>query len=553
MGLKKEVRDIARASHVLEVAFKYGLGYLIEEAGLKMHLPFHKKVRPGKFAHPLTPEVKLREAFEELGGTYIKLGQLLSIRPDLVPAHVSNELKKLQDDVKPVSYVEIKTLVEKELGKPLDKVYKHFDITPIAAASIGQVHRAVLLNGKQVCVKVQRPNIDKIMHSDIDIMTYFARRYDKKNSDRMFSATRIVEEFQEYTEDELNYLVESKNMKVFHKNFEKDDHIVFPRPFMAYTTKKVLTMEYIEGEKLSDLLKSKKKFNRKKIGMRMANAVMKMIYIDGFFHSDIHPGNIFILPKDKIAFLDFGIVGSINANMKKHVVDMLVALAERDTERVTGLLVKIGERTDKTDMEKYRREVDNILGAWHGSALQEVKVSRMLHLLFDATTENHIRLPEFLILYGKAFVTLEATGHQLYPAFDPVKFVTPYVTKVVKDRYRVKNVLHDLAKKTRRAADMMEEFPADAMSIVDKLKSGKFKIDVEDIELKKIGLDIDTSSNRLAFGMIASAFILASAVIFGTSLGPTYYAYPIISIIMFGIGMLFLGLVLISVFREETL
>jgi ubiquinone biosynthesis protein len=361
-----------------------------------------------------------------------------------------------------------------------------------------------------------------------------------------------VDEFHDYTEQELNYLIEAKNMKIFSKNFEKDSHIVFPKPFSSLCTKKVLTMEYLEGEKLSDLLAGKKKFNRKKIAIRMANAVMKMIYIDGFFHSDLHPGNILVLPKDTLAFLDFGIVGSTNEIMKKHVVDMLVALAERDTDRVAGLLAKIGERTSKTDMDKYKREVDNILGAWHGSALKDVKVSHMLHLLFNTTTENHIKLPEFLVLYGKAFVTLEATGHQLYPEFNPVQFITPYVTKVVKDRYRVKNVLHDFAKKTRRAAEIMEELPGDTMSIIDKLKSGRFKIDVEDVELKKIGIDIDTSSNRLAFGMIASAFILASAVVFGTNLGPKYLEYPIISIILFGIGVLFLGMVLVSVVREDT-
>ena len=550
MGIKKEVRDLARATHVLEVAVKYGLGYLIEEAGLKWHLPVHHKVSNKKFKEPLTPEKKLREAFEELGATYVKLGQLLSIRPDLIDQKFCDELKKLQDKVKPFSYLDVKKVVEAELKKPINKIFKKFDIIPIAAASIGQVHKAVLKDGTVVAVKVQRPKVDKLMETDIDIMYYFAHHYDKKHGDKLLSGTRIVDEFKEYTEQELNYLHEASNANTFRKHFEGSKTVVIPKVYSDYSTKKVLTMEYIDGDRLSDLLRLKKKFNRKKVIENIANAIMKQIYLDGFFHADLHPGNLIILKGNKIAFLDFGIVGEINEVMKKRVVDMLVALVGRDIDKVSVLMTKIGERTPQTNMEKYKREIENILGSWHDGSLADVKVSHILHLLFDATIQNNIRMPEFLVLYGKAFLTLEATGHILYPEFNAVNYVEPYVRKVVKRRYSPKNVLHDFIKKTRRAAEIIEDIPKDTKEVLEQLKSGSFKIDIADSDIDRLGMDIDTSSNRMAFGMVSAAFVIAGAMLFTVNVGPKYGELPAISLLMFGIAVIFLLFLLQSILKE---
>ncbi len=551
MGIVKDVRDIARATHVLEVFLKNGLGFLIEEAELKWHLPFHKKIGKGRFRKPLVPEVKLRETFEELGGTYVKLGQLLSIRPDLIPYRFTVELMKLQDHVKPFSYLEAKRVIETELGKPISKLFKAFDITSIAAASIGQVHRAVLHNGQEVAVKVQRPGMERLMKTDIDVMYYFAHHYDKHHQGSSFSAVRIVDEFNDYTQKELNYLIEAKNASIFHDNFKDDKNIIIPRVYGDYTTKKILTMEYIHGERLSELLKSNKPFNRQAIIKTFANAVMKMIYIDGFFHGDLHPGNIFVCKGNKLAFLDFGIAGSINENMRRRIVDMLVAMVLKDIERISYLMAKIGERTEKTDIEKYEREIENIIITWHGSSLKQIKISHMLHLLFNASIDNGIRLPAFLLLYGKAFLTLEATGQLLDPDFNGVEYVEPYVKKVLKERYRPANVFKEFLDKTRRAGEMVSEIPEEMRVILDKLKAGTFRLDIEDTEIKQLGWDIDTSSNRLAYGLISAAFIISSAMIFGTSLGPTYQGYPIISLLLFAIGIFFLLLMFMSVVKEN--
>ncbi|MDP7115518.1 MAG: AarF/ABC1/UbiB kinase family protein [Candidatus Woesearchaeota archaeon] len=551
MNLKKDLKDITRASHILEICLKNGLGFLVEEAELKWHLPFHKKLGKQKFKKPLVPEVKLRQTFEELGTTYIKLGQLLSIRPDLIPERFCVELRKLQDHVKPFSYLEVKKVVEAELKNPINKVFKSFEIVPLAAASIGQVHKAVLKDGKTVAVKVQRPGVDKLIETDIEIMYYFAHHYDKRHKDSTFSAVRIVDEFQDYTQKELNYLTEAKNATMFAENFAKEKNIIIPDVFWDYTTKKILTMEYIEGESLSQIIKSKKSKKNKKIVDTFCNAVMKMLYVDGFFHADLHPGNIFVLKGNKLAFLDFGIVGSINENMRRRIVDMLVAMVLKDIERISYLMTKIGERTDKTNIEQYEREVENIIITWHGTSLKQIKISQMLHLLFNASIDNHIILPQFLVLYGKAFVTLEATGQLLYPEFNAVEYVEPYVKKVLKQRYSPKNVFKEFIDKTRRSAELIQEIPDDARVIMDKLKSGTFKIDIEDTQIKQLGLDVDTSSNRLAFGFVAAAFIISSALIFGTNLGPKYLGYPIISMFLFLVGIVFLILLFSSILREE--
>tara|TARA_Y100000310_G_C20694121_1_gene824249 strand:- start:525 stop:2186 length:1662 start_codon:yes stop_codon:yes gene_type:complete len=551
MGLKREIKDIARASHVLEVCVKNGLGFLVEEAELKFHLPFHKKLSKNKFKKPIVPEVKLRETFEELGPTYVKLGQLLSIRPDLIPDEFCKELRKLQDNVTPFSYVEVKKVVENEFKKPLEKIFKKFDITPLAAASIGQVHHAVLHNGKDVAVKVQRPGVQELLETDIDILYYFAHHYDKRHKGSSFSAVRIIDEFKDYTEKELNYVIEAKNASIFKKNFSEEKNIIIPQVYWDYTTKKVCTMEFIHGEPLSKVIRSKKNYKNKPLVKTFANAVLKMIYVDGFFHADLHPGNIFVLPGNKLAFLDFGIVGTINENMRRRIIDMLVAMVLKDIERIASIMTKVGERTEHTDIEKYEREIENIIVTWHGTSLKQVKVSQMLHLLFNASTENHIILPQFLVLYGKAFVTLEATGQLLDPDFNAVEYVEPYVKRVLKDRYSPKNVFKDFLDKTRRAAEMIQEIPEETRVIMDKLRSGTFKIDIADEDIKTLGFDIDTSSNRLAYSFVGAAFIISSAMIFGTNLGPKYQGYPIISIVLFSIGIIFLLLLFSSVLREE--
>ena len=305
MKFRRAYRDAKRVKDVVNILLKQGLGYSIEKMNLKSHLTFGKKTKD--VSKRVSTQVKLRKAMEELGGTFIKFGQLLSIRPDLIPESYCEEFAKLQDNVRPFPYEQVKDVIEKDFKKPIHKVFIHFEKTPIAAASVGQVHMAKLRTGETVAVKVQRPNINQIFESDIDILYYIANLAEKHIPElKDYNPVAIVNEFENYTKRELDYNLEGKNIDVFYKNFVGSKTIKIPRVFLSYTSKRVLTMEYIDGININKYKATKEE--KKKIIKNLLSCFMKQILEDGFFHADPHPGNIFILKDHRIELLDFGIV-----------------------------------------------------------------------------------------------------------------------------------------------------------------------------------------------------------------------------------------------------
>lgn len=553
MGFRSGIKDIGRVSHVINVFFKHGLGYFIQKFGFHLHLPFSKRVAVHKYRKPVATEVRVRKAFEELGAAYIKLGQMLSLRPDLIPKEYCHEFSKLQDRVPPFPYEKAKQIVEEELGKPIHKAFKSFEKKPIGSASIGQVHLAKLNNGKRVVVKVIRPGVRDVFRADIDIMRYFAKKLEGTKSFGKYSPLQIIKEFERYTKNELNYLVEAKNIERFYENLKKTKYVRIPKIYTDYTTTSVLTMEYLEGKKLTELLRGRKPFNKKAVMEALIHTCLKQVFEQNLFHADLHPGNILVLEKGKIALLDFGIVGSLTPYMRKEGMKLYVALVNKDIDDVVKQLLRIGKPGPETDLEDFRRDVDNIVSGWYGAELRHVRVTHMLHNLFESAVSHGINMPVDMIMLGKAFLTVEGTCLMLNPRFNFVKESHKYVSQYTKEKAITRESFGLFMKKSREMAETLEMIPSEALAVLEKLKHGIIKVDIEDTDLRRLALDIDRSSNRLSYSMIMAALIVAGALMMHTGVEPFYRGFSFPAMVLYIIAA-FMGLTLfVSILKEGAL
>jgi ubiquinone biosynthesis protein len=489
-------------------------------------------------------------AFEELGGTFIKLGQLLSIRPDLIPIEYCEELKKLQDDVDPISYDLIKQVIEFEFKKPIKKIFKNFSSKPLASASIGQVHKAELIDGNIVAVKIQRPKIKEQILEDIEILYYLAGHFGIFFKNNPIDPLYIVEEFSHYTNIELNYLLESHNAKRFYENFKYNKDIIIPKIFDEYTTSKILTLEYIDGKKLKEIKEFPKHFSKKKAIMIGFDAAMKQIFEDGFFHADLHPGNILVKGK-KIAFIDFGITGSMRKQFRKEAINLFLSLMNHDSDSISDVLLRISYNKKITNEEDFKREVFEVIDNWYGSSIKQELVTIMLYRLLRISGKYGLKMPRDLVLLGKATVTLEGVCRTYDPDFDFIKESQPYFRKILKKDILIepKEVINHYRKMKHFAYNL----PDYASSIIKKFESGNFHLDIDSSDLRKLSYEIDKSSNRLAYGMIISAFIIAGTFLVMNNIAPFLFGISLFGLIFFLISLFFLVILIISIYREKII
>ncbi|MBI5064625.1 AarF/ABC1/UbiB kinase family protein [Candidatus Woesearchaeota archaeon] len=537
-----KIKDIRRITQVVRVLLKQGFGKILYDHGLRKYLPFHKRVMMnGKLPSDLP--VKIRLVFEELGGAYVKLGQLLSLRPDLIPQEYCDELKKLQDQVPPFPFNQAMNILENEVGKD---VFLKIDEKPIGSASIAQVHRAKLKNNQDVVIKIQRPYVKDDFETDIDIMYYIAHKLEKKFEE--FSPIEIVKEFENYTKKELNFVNEAKNIDRFYQIFSKDPHVRIPSVYWHHTTKNVLVMEYLRGKKISEL--KDEKYDKKKIAETIVEALMKQVYEHGVFHADLHPGNILVVDDDKISLLDFGIVGVLNQEMKTASLNLFVALINRDTEEVIKILLKVGTQTKYTDLPHFKNDIESILSEWFDQKLKMNYITKVIYDLVNTCIKYKIKLPIEIILYAKSFLTAEGTCKSLVPDFNFINSSQPHVIRILEKENTPKKVLNRFIKKSKELSDAVLKIPGEAFELLEKLKTGRFSFDLEDTDIKHLGMDINMSSNRLSYAIVIAALIVGGSML--TELRPQYGGYSVISLIFLSSASIMLALLLISVRREGT-
>jgi len=548
MSIAQEMRDATRFKEILDTLLKHEMGYFIEKLNLKRRLSFRKRVF-GKFEQKNTNPERMRLVLEELGATFVKLGQLLSLRPDLIPKEYCDEFRKLQDSVPPFPSSEAKKIIEQELGKPIDKLFKNIEMTPIASASVSQVYIAQLQNGKKVAVKVQRPGIKKIFETDIDILYHLAYLSKKKLSSDIVDPVMIVKEFERYTRHELDFIHEARNIEKFYQEFKKSKNMVIPKVYWELTTSKVLVMDFIKGTKLSEA-DHHAKINRSRVARNIVNSMFDQIFEKGYFHADPHQGNIIVLPNNKIAFIDFGIVGEIDYNLRNSIIGLCFAIVNKDLKGISKGLYETGFMKDESKLPLLERDIQETLGPYYYTSLKQLKFSEVLNKILDVSRRNDVKLPSDFALLIKSLVTLEGVAYDLDPKYKIVEEMKPKIKKMMLNRLSTKSMYNDALVVGNDYAKLMKNLPKNITRVLDRVSEGNLKIDIQDTDIHKLTIEMDRSSNRITYGLIIAALVVASALIAFVDKGPKYLDVPILAIIGFVVAGL-LGLVLISSISRE--
>ncbi len=512
-SLNREIKDLNRFREIITIVVKQGFLDLVSKARLTKHATV--KARFKQKAAETTPQ-RVRETLEKLGATFVKLGQVLSLRPDLVPHEYCEEFKKLQDDVSPLSYPVVKGLVESELKQPLTKVFKTFDHEPLAAASVAQVHKAVLKTGEVVAVKVQRPGVRDVMERDIDIMTYIAVHIDHSRY-RALQAGGIVAEFKRYTENELDLTFELRNIKRFRDAFKDDPEIIIPEPHESLSTKDVLVMELLKGTRISD----KETLEREgydlpglaRIGM---NAVFKQIFTHGFFHGDPHPGNLLALRRGKrqvVGVLDFGIVGFIDDDTRLRFLELLDAIFRKDVRGVVHVLLRLGTRLPGCDPAELEQALTPIILEYHDASLQEERITMLVYKLINTGIRHSIQIPSSVVLVAKALVTMEGTTSWLDPSLNLTREAEPLLQDYLRKRYAPARLKEETLRDARELQDLARDLPVAADTIMAKIKEGKVVLALDSQEFARAERDYDLETSRKALALTAGAFFIGSSLI----------------------------------------
>ncbi len=550
LHLLQEFRDVGRLRQIALALIRCELGFLVSRLGLRKQLGTKQALKRYTKHEAAEPE-KIVHLFEQLGGTFTKLGQLLSIRPDLLPKEYCDAFRKLQDDVEPFPTPEAIEIIEHELHKPLHHCFTHFSHRPIASASIGQVYEARLREtGKRVAIKVERPGIRELIATDIDILQRLAHIIEKRYKPQVFDPVTIVKEFRRYTEEELNYRSEAQNIDHFHRNFKADSTTIVPQVHWPYTTDRVLTMDFIDGIKIADLPKNVSATRKKRIVRSVVNSIYKQIFIFGYFHADPHPGNILIC-KNRIGFLDFGIVGYFDDELREHIIDLFAGLILADLDRTAKSMIRLGFVSRHSDTVRVKRILMASLSRYYDRPLKELNFGVLFHELLSTAKENNMKVPSELVLLGKSIITVDGFARELDPDFNLVAFSKPFVERLARQKVRPGYLARKLLQSSSALKEFVTSFPKQTDMVLDKLESGEKAVVSIDRDMRVLVGELDRSSNRIALGLLITAIAISSSLLY-TAQQPKVFSLPFFSAIGFIICGLLVAMLAISVVRERT-
>ena len=537
MGLKDVTRTykhLKRYRQILNVLVKYGFGFFVEKFGLLQRLSNRKFIskRLNGIEKLSAPE-RLRLALEELGPTFIKLGQILSIRPDIMPVEYISELVKLQDNVKEFDSVLAKKQFEDSTGKIIESLFIKFEDIAMASGSIAQVHKTILKSGEQVVVKIQRPNIEKVIETDMEILFSVARFLETRISEmKSYNLVGVVEEFSEVMQKELDFTKEAWNIEKFNKNFEEIEKIIVPKIYWDLTGKKVLVMQYIEGIRINEVSNYSRE-DRKLICETLANASMKQIFKDGFFHADPHPGNILITPQKDIAYLDFGMIGRLNKKMMSQIAELLIGVIEVDEDRIADAFLEIGIINDEVNISQFKFDIYDVIERYHGKTLKQLDLVKFLNEVFKVAIAHGIILPSDFTLLIKVFVVVEGICRGLYEEFNIVEFAKPFVKELIKERFNIKSILKESVYKLRDTNRHLMVLPSMINDFLRKANSGKIKFDFQHKGIEEFMPEINKMVNKLVLSIIIAALLVGSALVIQVNKGPFLYGFPMIGVLGF--------------------
>lgn len=524
---KSHMSHLNRFREVSNILIKHGFGFIFDRVDMSKILG--RKIFASRNTQIASAPVRLRYAIQELGPTFIKLGQLISTRPDLISPSYLKELEKMQNEVPPFPYQEVLRICRSEGIEP-DRDFRHISEEPIAAASIAQVHEAVLNSGEKVVIKVQRPGIEKMVHTDLEILSELAGLIEKRTYwGKLYKVTEIVDELADAIINELDFEQEARNADNFYKNYLGAKNVVIPKVYWEFTRKKVLTLEYVEGVKISDFSGLKMAgYSSENICKHLIDALFKQIYEHGFFHADPHPGNIAVGPGETIIFYDFGQVGVIDDFLKQNCVELLLGMMRYDVDKVTRALLNLGTGSESINRTDLKHEIARLQHKYYGMALSQIKIGEALGELLELSTRFRMRIPPELSLMAKMLMTVENIVAQLHPQLSIVDIAEPYGRKVLMKKYSPGKMKERFERISLEYASFLATAPHELEDILGLIKDGDLKIKMEHTNLNRFIIRADIISNRIALAIILASIIIGTSLIVDKTNSQVFSQVPLV-------------------------
>lgn len=556
-NIKDSVSNLKRYQEILRVFVKYGFNDLVSKINIATLSRIDNKLHPTQKENlnALSSSVRLRMAFEELGATFIKLGQMLSLRSDFIPAEYAKEFSKLQDSVQKDEVEKIKSVFNKEYGKSVNEIFLEFDETPIAAASIAQVHKAKLKSGEVVAVKILHPGAAQKIESDLGILKTLSKLIETYIPEsRPYQPVEIIKDFDKSIKKELNLVFEGYNIDTFRNHFQDDPTVKIPIVYWEYSTESILVTEFINGIKISELLNNDvSDIDPKQVIVNSANSLMKQIFEIGIFHADPHPGNIFVLPGNVIVPIDFGSVGRIDDEMRYAFIEMIMGIVDQDAHRIVKALISVGFVDDHTNLRGLKLDLMEFINHYYKVSLNRINLSKLIDEFVELLRTHQIRLPADLSVLIRTLTISEAVARELYPQFNFAEILIPFAKKTYLNKLNPFTRFRSLIRTAEEGIDLLNKIPEDLHNILNKFRNDKFIINFKHQGLEEFGRKIDTSSNRLSFAIIIAALIIGSSIIMFLGKGNLPMSYPVIGIGGFAIASVLGVWLLISIMRSGKL
>jgi ubiquinone biosynthesis protein len=527
MAARPKQRTIGRLSEIAQVAVRHGFGYAVDG---------RRAVEDGAGT---ARGRHLREMLDELGPTFVKFGQLLSTRPDIVPPDIILELRSLQDDVRAFPFADIERTIREELGQPIERLFLDFDEQPLAAASIGQVHRATLPNGRKVAVKVQRPNAPRQIEADLALM-YQAAKLAKERIRALdfIDANEIVDEFSRSIRQELDYRLEARNADGFHKNFAGHPHVAVPKVYWSYTRSRVLTLEYLDGVQLADIdVEHWTLDQRRRLAYLITETWMTMIFRQGFFHGDPHPANILVLSPERIGLVDFGLTGKLTDDDMSKLTRLFIDAAAENIEVLPKRLADLGVRYDKAREAEFVAELRELYYRYYGASLQEIDPIQVIREAFGLIYRMNLRLPTRFVMLDKSIATLGSVGVELYPDFNVFEVAKPYARDLMISRFTPRRVVSRARREGWKLTQMAADLPYQIHETLEQVRDGQIEVGFVHKGLDDLLAKLDTLFNRLAIALVVTGGLIGSSLIgiFAKS-GPHVLGLHVVSVLGFGLS-----------------
>ncbi len=554
-ALGRTYRHVNRYQRIIRVLFKYGFADVVERLNIDQYLEIGLQMisrKPRSSVQRFSRPERLRMALEELGPTFIKLGQLLSTRPDFVAPDYLRELTRLQDSVPSFSYDEVKDIFQQEFGRNPEEIFLSFQKDPIAAASIGQVHRAILVSGEEVVVKVQRPGIRRIIEVDLEILLHIASLMEEHLEELQgHRPVEVVAEFSRSLSREIDFNVELASIERFARQFSSNREIHVPVVYPEFSCGKILVMEYIDGVKANDLPGLRRQGNNLKlVAQRGARLVMEQVFVHGFFHADPHPGNVLVMKDNVVCFIDFGQMGRLSRKDREDFTDLVLHVVKGDERQVAAGVLKLTVQHGEVDREELGRDLGEFMDMYVHKKIGDIAAEKILNDIILLVARHGLALRPNLYLMMKALATVEGLGLKLDPELKLINLAGPFMRKVKMGQFNPGRVAEEVGETGSDYLHLFRELPEDLRVIIHLLKSGRLHLEFEHKGLQKLGLSLDRVSGRISFAIVLAAQIIGSSLIVLSGIPPRWHDIPIIGLVGFVVAGVMGIWLLVSIIRH---